>query len=72
MAPTTGEAPIGLDSTGNPVFCTIWSLLGVPAISLPLLRGPAGLPVGVQLAGRQREDGRLLEAAAWLERHAAG
>lgn len=68
----TGEAPIGLDSTGNPVFCTIWSLLGVPALSLPLLRGPAGLPVGVQLVGRQREDGRLLEAAAWLERHAAG
>lgn len=68
----TGEAPIGLDSTGNPVFCTIWSLLGVPAISLPLLRGPAGLPVGVQLVGRWREDGRLLAAAAWLERNPAG
>lgn len=68
----TGEAPIGLDTTGNPVFCTIWSLLGLPAISLPLLQGPAGLPVGVQLVGRQREERRLLAVAAWLERNPAG
>ena len=58
--------------TGSPVFCTIWSLLGLPAISLPLLRGPAGLPLGVQLVGRWGEDARVLRAAAWLTRHRAG
>ena len=42
-----GEAPIGLESTGNPVFCTLWQLCGVPAVSLPLLDGPNGMPVGV-------------------------
>ena len=68
----TGEAPVGLESTGSPVFCTIWSLLGLPAISLPLLRGPAGMPLGVQLVGRSGEDARVLRAAAWLTRHRAG
>jgi Asp-tRNA(Asn)/Glu-tRNA(Gln) amidotransferase A subunit family amidase len=62
----TGEAPMGLQSTGSPVFCTIWSLLGMPAISLPLLSGPHGLPIGVQLVGRWGEDARLLRTAAWL------
>ncbi len=63
----TGEAPTGLQSTGNPVFCTIWSLLGLPAVTLPLLRGPHGLPIGVQLVGGWGEDARLLRTAAWLE-----
>ena len=67
----TGEAPVGLGSTGSPVFCTIWSLLGMPAISLPLLQGPAGLPLGVQLVGARGEDARLLKVAAWLERNPA-
>jgi Asp-tRNA(Asn)/Glu-tRNA(Gln) amidotransferase A subunit family amidase len=62
----TGEAPTGLQSTGSPVFCTIWSLLGMPAISLPLLSGPDGLPIGVQLVARWGEDARLLRTAAWL------
>ena len=66
-----GEAPVGLQQTGSPVFCTIWTLLGVPAVSLPLLRGPAGLPLGVQLVGRWGEDARLLSAAAWLSRNFA-
>jgi Asp-tRNA(Asn)/Glu-tRNA(Gln) amidotransferase A subunit family amidase len=61
-----GEAPKGLDATGNPVFCTIWTYLGLPAIVLPLLRGPAGLPVGVQLVGRRGNDARLLRTARWL------
>ncbi len=68
----TGEAPVGLEYTGSPVFCTIWSLLGLPAISLPLLRGPVGMPLGVQLVGRSGEDARVLRAAAWLTRHRAG
>ena len=66
-----GEAPVGLQQTGSPVFCTIWTLLGVPAVSLPLLRGPAGLPLGVQLVGGWGEDARLLSAAAWLGRNFA-
>ncbi len=52
---TPGEAPRGLASTGNPVFCTIWTYLGVPAVTLPLLRSAAGLPLGVQLVGPSRQ-----------------
>jgi Asp-tRNA(Asn)/Glu-tRNA(Gln) amidotransferase A subunit family amidase len=58
-----GEAPRGLTSTGNPVFCTIWTYLGVPAVTLPLLQSPAGLPIGVQLVGRRGNDARLLRTA---------
>jgi Asp-tRNA(Asn)/Glu-tRNA(Gln) amidotransferase A subunit family amidase len=63
---TTGEAPVGLDSTGSPVFCTLWTLCGVPAITLPLMNGPAGLPLGVQLAGPRGDDARLLRTGRWL------
>jgi Asp-tRNA(Asn)/Glu-tRNA(Gln) amidotransferase A subunit family amidase len=61
-----GEAPRGLDSTGNPVFCTPWTYLGTPAVTLPLLRSEAGLPIGVQLVGRRGNDARLLRTARWL------
>ena len=61
-----GEAPRGLESTGNPIFCTLWTYLGVPAITLPLLRSEAGLPLGVQLVGRRGNDARLLRTARWL------
>jgi Asp-tRNA(Asn)/Glu-tRNA(Gln) amidotransferase A subunit family amidase len=61
-----GEAPLGLTSTGNPVFCTTWTFLGTPAITLPLLRSQAGLPLGVQLVGRRNNDARLLRSAHWL------
>jgi Asp-tRNA(Asn)/Glu-tRNA(Gln) amidotransferase A subunit family amidase len=63
-----GEAPAGLGTTGNPAFNTLWSLCGMPAVSLPLLTGPTGLPVGVQLVGRRGDDARLLRAAARLMR----
>ncbi len=63
---TTGEAPAGLASTGNPVFCTIWTLCGMPAITLPILKGPQGLPLGVQLVGSVGDDARLLRTARWL------
>ncbi len=62
----TGEAPVGLESTGSPVFCTIWTLCGMPAISLPLLQGTNGMPMGVQLVGPKGDDARLLRAARWL------
>jgi Asp-tRNA(Asn)/Glu-tRNA(Gln) amidotransferase A subunit family amidase len=61
-----GEAPRGLDSTGNPVFCTLWTYLGVPAVSLPLLQAESGMPMGVQLVGRRGNDARLLRTAHWL------
>jgi Asp-tRNA(Asn)/Glu-tRNA(Gln) amidotransferase A subunit family amidase len=66
-----GEAPAGLASTGNPAFNTLWSLCGMPAISLPLLTGPNGLPVGVQLVGRRCDDARLLRTAEWVTRAVA-
>jgi Asp-tRNA(Asn)/Glu-tRNA(Gln) amidotransferase A subunit family amidase len=60
-----GEAP-SIDTTGNPVFNALWTLCGTPAVTLPLLQGPNGLPVGVQLVGRRGEDARLLRTARWL------
>ncbi|MBI3155161.1 MAG: amidase [Burkholderiales bacterium] len=63
---TLGTAPAGLASTGDPIMCTLWSFLGLPALSLPLLRGAGGLPIGVQLVGRHGDDARLLRCAGWL------
>jgi Asp-tRNA(Asn)/Glu-tRNA(Gln) amidotransferase A subunit family amidase len=61
-----GAAPHGLESTGSPMYCTLWSYCGMPAISLPLLQSGNGLPVGVQLVGRVGDDARLLRTARWL------
>lgn len=61
-----GPAPRGLDSTGNPVFCTLWTYLGMPAVTLPLLTSENGLPMGVQLVGRRGNDARLLRTANWV------
>jgi Asp-tRNA(Asn)/Glu-tRNA(Gln) amidotransferase A subunit family amidase len=63
-----GTAPRGLDSTGDPSFCTLWTLCGQPSVSLPLMRGENGLPLGVQLVGARGSDARLLRAASWLAR----
>lgn len=64
-----GEAPLGLTATGSPAFCTIWSYLGLPAITLPLLQSSNGLPIGVQLVGKRGNDARLLRTARWLVHH---
>jgi Asp-tRNA(Asn)/Glu-tRNA(Gln) amidotransferase A subunit family amidase len=61
-----GIAPKGLSATGDPVFCTLWTLTGLPALSLPLLAGEGGLPLGVQLVGPLGHDGRLLRTATAL------
>ncbi|MYH89817.1 MAG: amidase [Gammaproteobacteria bacterium] len=61
-----GEAPKGLEATGNPMFSTPWTFCGVPALTLPLLQGESGLPVGVQLVGQFRDDARLLRTARWV------
>jgi Asp-tRNA(Asn)/Glu-tRNA(Gln) amidotransferase A subunit family amidase len=63
---TLGTAPAGLESTGDPLMCTLWTLAGLPALSLPLLSGANGLPLGVQLVGRKGDDARLLRTASWL------
>jgi Asp-tRNA(Asn)/Glu-tRNA(Gln) amidotransferase A subunit family amidase len=63
---TAGTAPAGLASTGDPSFCTLWTLCGMPALSVPLMQGPNGLPLGVQLVGRRDADARLLRTAGWL------
>ncbi len=61
-----GTAPKGLDSTGDPSFCTLWTLCGMPALSVPLMKGENGLPLGVQLVGARHGDARLLRTARWL------
>lgn len=65
-----GPAPKGLATTGDPVLCGFWTYLGVPAVTLPLLEAD-GMPMGVQLIGARRDDGRLLRSARWLAGHLA-
>lgn len=66
-----GTAP-ALDTTGDPEFCTLWTYCGMPAISLPLMKGENGLPLGVQLVGRRGSDARLLRTARWLASQVTG
>ncbi len=65
--PAPGPAPRRLDVTGDPSFCTLWSLLGVPAVSVPSGWSRAGLPFGLQLAADAGADGYLLRVAQWCE-----
>lgn len=62
-----GEAPMGLESTGNAIFQKIWTLVGVPAVTLPVLKGPNGMPIGLQVIGRKRQDNELMRHARWIE-----
>ena len=70
IAPSAaGEAPaFSKGNTGDPIFCTIWTLCGLPALTLPLLVGEKGLPIGVQLIGAIEQDDRLLRTANWMLR----
>jgi amidase len=65
-ASARGEAPVGLESTGDPVFNRNWTLLHVPCVTIPFGRGPNGMPVGVQLVARPGAHQRLLGAAKWI------
>ncbi len=68
LAPAaTGAAPLGLASTGDPLFSRPWQLLGCPCLTLPGGLDDAGLPLGLQLVGRPDEDERLFAAAAWVQ-----
>jgi Asp-tRNA(Asn)/Glu-tRNA(Gln) amidotransferase A subunit family amidase len=64
-----GPAPEGLESTGDAIFNGLWTLAGVPAITLPLFSAENGLPMGLQLVGRRGDDARLLRTARWLADH---
>ena len=67
IAPSaTGEAPKFGTGTGDPIFCTIWTLCGLPSLTMPLLAGENGLPVGVQLIGAAEQDDRLMRTAGWV------
>jgi Asp-tRNA(Asn)/Glu-tRNA(Gln) amidotransferase A subunit family amidase len=63
-----GAAPKGLETTGNPIFNRLWTLMGTPCVNVPGLADDAGLPLGVQIVGRFGRDKRTLEAALFLER----
>ena len=63
-----GVAPKGLKSTGTAEFNKVWSYMGTPCISLPLLQGESNLPLGVQLIGARFDDHRFLGVANWLEK----
>lgn len=67
-----GEAlPLSDGNTGDAVFCSIWTLAGLPCLTLPLLVGENDLPIGVQLIGGAEEDDRLLRTASWMQRELA-
>jgi Asp-tRNA(Asn)/Glu-tRNA(Gln) amidotransferase A subunit family amidase len=66
--PAFGEAPKGLSYTGDAEYCAPWTLLGVPAVSLPAGFGKNGLPLGIQVVGAYREDHKMLQVAKWVER----
>ncbi len=69
LAPSApSAAPAGLESTGNPIFSQMWTLLHVPCVTLPVFTGPGGLPIGAQVIGPRNGDTRLLMAAEWVRR----
>jgi Asp-tRNA(Asn)/Glu-tRNA(Gln) amidotransferase A subunit family amidase len=61
-----GEAPKGLDWTGDPRMNQIWTFLHVPCVAVPAGKGPHGLPLGLQVIGRLEDDARTLAAADWI------
>jgi Asp-tRNA(Asn)/Glu-tRNA(Gln) amidotransferase A subunit family amidase len=67
LAPSApGAAPASLDTTGDPLFGRIWTLLRTPAVSIPCARAPGGMPVGLQVIGRFAGDAQTLAIAHWL------
>ena len=67
--PPPGPRPPGSSPPASPTFCTMWTLCGMPALSVPLMQGANGLPLGVQLVGPRHGDARLLRTARWLVAH---
>jgi len=67
-ASATGEAPVGLNATGNANNCLIWTTLHVPSVTMPVFKGPHGLPVGAQIIGKANGDRALFAAAQCIYR----
>ncbi|HYB11498.1 MAG TPA: amidase [Alphaproteobacteria bacterium] len=68
MTPSApGEAPLGLNATGDPIFNRLWTLLHVPCVTIPFATGPHGLPIGLQFVGRFKHDRTLLALVRWIE-----
>jgi amidase len=65
--PAPASAPGDLTQTGDPACCTLWSLLGFPALCIPIAMADNGLPLGLQLATTAGSDQRLLAIARWCE-----
>jgi Asp-tRNA(Asn)/Glu-tRNA(Gln) amidotransferase A subunit family amidase len=65
--PANGEAPLGLSSTGDPMFCSLWSFLGLPAITMPIAKSRNNLPLGLQLVGKMAQDQLLLQTAKTVQ-----
>jgi Asp-tRNA(Asn)/Glu-tRNA(Gln) amidotransferase A subunit family amidase len=65
--PAPAGAPADLLSTGDPSCCTLWTLAGLPALTLPIGHDKSGLPLGMQLAGPADADAHLLSVASWCE-----
>ena len=61
-----GPAPSGLESTGDAIFNGVWTMTGMPSVTLPIFTSEDGLPMGIQLVGPRYRDGRLLRTANWL------
>jgi Asp-tRNA(Asn)/Glu-tRNA(Gln) amidotransferase A subunit family amidase len=72
MPSAPGPAPLGLDSTGDPVMNLPWTHSGLPVVNLPSGHADNGLPLGLQLAGRWQADERLLAWAGQMEAELAG
>lgn len=67
LAPSAaGEAPLFESGTGDPTWCRLWTLLGLPCVHLPFTQGPQGLPVGLQAVGPMHSDRATLAASAWM------
>jgi Asp-tRNA(Asn)/Glu-tRNA(Gln) amidotransferase A subunit family amidase len=64
-----GEAPKGVEFTGDPRFNSLWTLAGTPCVTLPAGTGREGMPLGIQLVAKRYADDRLLSHAAWVAAH---
>ena len=65
--PAPSYAPARLDTTGNAGFCTLWSLVGFPALTVPSGLATTGVPFGIQIAANAGNDAGLLSVASWIE-----
>ncbi|MEX0835704.1 MAG: amidase, partial [Nitriliruptor sp.] len=66
LAPSVLGEPPPIATTGDPLLCRAWTLLGTPTVSVPGLTGPSGLPVGAQVIAAPDDDGTALTAAALI------